>query len=87
MNEPQPAVPILTAKQKGIEPQTEVVVRFSGEIYKWIEELKGLLRDAEGPQDVPTIGVELLHYARGKEIRIGSGPDAEVFNLWRDGGV
>jgi hypothetical protein len=74
---------IREARLKSVKPQTDVTVRFSGEIYKWILELKDLLRDADTEEDVPAIAIDLLYQAKGKEIRIGSGPDAEVFNLWQ----
>jgi hypothetical protein len=86
MTEPrESSVPkIREARATGIGPDTDVVVRFSGDIYKWITELRNELKDAEAEEDVPTIGVELLHLARGKEIWIGTGPDAQVLNLWRE---
>jgi hypothetical protein len=74
---------IREAKPRLVRPQTDVTVRFSGEIYEWILQLKDLLRDAENEEDVPAIAIDLLYQARGKQIRIGSGADAEVFNLWR----
>jgi hypothetical protein len=73
---------IRDAKPKAIGPE-DLLVRFSGEIYQWILELKDLLRDADAEEDVPTIAVELLNLARGKEIRIGTGSDTQIFNLWR----
>lgn len=74
---------IRDAKPRLVKPQTDLTVRFSGEIYQWILTLKDLLRDAENEEDVPSIAIDLLYQARGKQIRIGSGADAEVYNLWR----
>jgi hypothetical protein len=74
---------IREAKRRKVKPETEVIVRFSGELYKWIVELKDKLREAESEEDVPTIALELLYNARDKEIRVGSGDDFEVFRLWR----
>lgn len=74
---------IRDAKPRLVKPQTDLTVRFSGEIYQWILTLKELLRDAENEEDVPSIAIDLLYQARGKQIRIGSGADAEVYNLWR----
>ena len=68
---------------RGIRPQTDILVRFSGRLYKWILELKPQLRDAKSEEDVPAIAVELLYRAIGKEIQVGTGPDADVYNLWR----
>jgi hypothetical protein len=74
---------IRDAKLRTVKPQTDITVRFSGEIYEWILDLKDLLLDAENEEDVPAIAINLLYQARGKQIRIGSGADAEVYNLWR----
>lgn len=74
---------IREAKLRTVKPQTDITVRFSGEIYQWILELKDLLQDAESEEDVPSIAIDLLYQARRKQIRIGSGADAEVYNLWR----
>jgi hypothetical protein len=74
---------IRDAKLRTVKPQSDITVRFSGEIYQWILELKDLLLDAESEEDVPSIAIDLLYQARGKQIRIGSGADAEVYNLWR----
>jgi len=74
---------IREAKLRTVKPQTDITVRFSGEIYEWILDLKDLLLDAENEEDVPAIAINLLYQARGKQIRIGSGADAEVYNLWR----
>jgi hypothetical protein len=74
---------IREAKLRPVRPQTDITVRFSGEIYQWILELKDLLQNAESEEDVASIAIDLLYQAKGKQIRIGNGADAEVYNLWR----
>jgi hypothetical protein len=71
------------ARLKAVKPETDITVKFKDELYKQILELKDLLRDAEVEEDVPAIAIDLLYQARGKVIRVGSGPDADVYDLWR----
>jgi hypothetical protein len=59
------------------------MIRFSGEVYAWMGELQQLLSDADAIEDVATIGIELLFQSRGKQIMVGQGKDAMVFDLWR----
>lgn len=73
---------IREARPRLVKP-ADLTVRFSGEIYQWILTLKDRLREAETEEDVPAIAVELLYQAMDKQITIGSGADAEVYNLWR----
>ena len=78
-----PRVPSVGNPTVPVKPQTDVTIKFTGDIYKWIRELKEALRDAHTDEDVISIALDLLHQAIGKEIKVGSGPDAPVYNLWR----
>jgi len=61
----------------------QVLIRLHGEMLDWVREMLPLLSNATTESEVVGIAIELLHSAKGKEIRIGSGRDSETYNPWR----
>ncbi|MEU6351009.1 hypothetical protein ABZ896_16990 [Streptomyces sp. NPDC047072] len=57
-------------------------IRFEGEVFVRLTTLTDNLRDAETPEEAVAIAIELLYRAVGREIQIGQGKSAQIFDLW-----
>lgn len=70
--------PDIGSREPGVD------IRFEGELYARLTVLTDNLRDAHTPEQAAAVAIELLYRALHREIQIGQGKSAQIFDLWEE---